>query len=84
MSTPWQWCVAIPLLRSENSDFVSDPNRLVVGSQVGKRLAAISLAFRFPRLCLGLHHGWDFIEMPRAKLVGINANITGERQRLVR
>ena len=54
------------------------------GRQVSECRLAVSPDFRLPSDCLGLHHGLDFVKVPRAKLVGINANIKGERQRLVR
>ena len=87
MSTGWQTLrthLGNPFLRGENSGRVSDPNLLVVGGQIGERRAAFSLACRLPCLCLDLHHGLDLVKMPRAKLVGIDAYIKGERLRLVR
>jgi hypothetical protein len=70
-------------LRRENFDHASDPNFLVVGREVSECRPAFGLDFRFSGDSLGLHYGLDFIKMPRAKLVCINASIKRECQRLV-
>lgn len=87
MSTDWlavrTFSTNTPL-RSENLDRVSDLNFLVVGREVSECRPAFGLDFRFSGDSLRLHHGLDFVKVPRAKLVGINAHVKRERQRLVR